>query len=255
MEKIKNLYNSRLSLLGAKPGVGKVDFAINLIQELAIKNNKSILFFGFDGPANWYIETFLASMLNVNYRYLEKYVEPLKVSRDYNIAKIKEDEYFKALEKLYKSEIYMHNKTSYFPNGILDYIKYFKSEYNLDLIVIDNLEILNNMYGCENEEDLEILIQKLEKFSFEQNVPILILTSLDYKKSFIKINLLDNFKYSENILKYFNVISLLDSDYITSKKIVYKELYIIKDNKVDKLNIKHNRETKQTEVVEIEIEN
>ena len=48
---------------------------------------------------------------------------------------------------------------------------------------------------------------------------------------------------------------MLDSDYITSKKIVYKELYIIKDNKVDKLNIKHNRETKQTEVVEIEIEN
>ena len=149
----------------------------------------------------------------------------------------------------------MHNKTSYFPNGILDYIKYFKCEYNLDLIVIDNLEILNNIYGCKNEEDLEILIQKLEKLSFEENVPILILTSLDYKKSFIKINLLDNFKYSEHILKYFNVISLLDSDYITSKKIVYKELYILKDNKVDKLNIKHNRETKQMEVVEIEIEN
>ena len=46
MEKIKDLYNSRLSLLGAKPGVGKVDLVINLIQELAIKNNKSIEYNG-----------------------------------------------------------------------------------------------------------------------------------------------------------------------------------------------------------------
>lgn len=255
MESIKNLYNNGLSLLGAKPGIGKIDLAINLTLELALNSNKSILFLGFDGSFSWYTKIFLSSMLGVNYRNIEKYLEPLKASRDFNIIKIDKDKYFKVLDTLVKSEIYLETKDNYAVIDILDYIKFFKSEHNLDLIIIDNLEILNKMYNCKNEDDIEILLQKLEKLSYEENIPILILTSLDYKRTFFKFNLLDNFKYSLNILKYFNVITLLDTDYITSKKNVYKDLYIIKDNKTNKITIEHNRETRKMRVVDIETKN
>lgn len=253
MEHIKNLYNNRLSLLGAKPGVGKIDLAVNLTLELALKNNKSVLFFAFDGPSTYYTKIFLSCMLNINFQSIEKYIEPVKGSRYHNITKVDKDSYFKILETLYKSEIYMYNR-EFLLNDILDYIKGFKEETNIDFIVIDNLEILNKMYNCKNEDDIEILLQKLEKLSYEENIPILILTSLNYKKEFIKLNLLDNFKYSENILKYFNIITLLDADYITSKKNIYKDLYIFKDNKIEKINIKHNRETRKMQVVELEVE-
>lgn len=253
MEKIKDLYNTRLSLLGAKIGIGKIDLAINLIEELAIKNNRTILFFAFDGPSNWYTRIFLSSMLNIDFGSIEKYIEPLKGSRYHNITKINQEAYFKALESLYKSGIYMYNR-EFFTNGILEFIKDFKTENNLDLIVIDNLEILIKMYNCQNEENIEELLKKLEKLSYAENVPILILTSLDYKKEFIKLNLLDSFKYTQNILKYFNVISILEASYLTSKTVVYKDLYILKDNEIKKLNIEHNRETKKMHIVEIETE-
>lgn len=253
MEKIKDLYNTRLSLLGAKIGIGKIDLAINLIEELAIKNNRTILFFAFDGPSNWYTRIFLSSMLNVDFGSIEKYIEPLKRSRYHNITKVNQEAYFKALENLYKSGIYMYNR-EFFPNGIIEFIKDIKTENNLDLIVIDNLEILIKMYNCQNEEDIEELLKKLEKLSYEENVPILILTSLDYKKESIKLNLLDSFKYTQNILKYFNIISILDASYLTSKTVVYKDLYILKYNEIKKLNIEHNRETKKMHIVEIETE-
>ena len=166
------LHNGELTVIGARPGVGKTTFALQVAERIATKG-KSVAYVSLEMSSVQLIQKILSRKTKIN-------------SKKIRNAELSEDE----LEKIANASYEMNNldftiitKSSSLQNIEIE-VRRLKNKNKLDLLIIDYLQLVRN-YGKFNNREQEVadISRTLKLLSLELDIPIIALCQLNRNAS------------------------------------------------------------------------
>ncbi|MBR6534091.1 MAG: replicative DNA helicase [Clostridia bacterium] len=160
-EVLVGLGKGDLVLVGARPGMGKTSFCLNIASNVAIKTGKTVCIFSLEMPDEQLVSRMLSSEALVN---------------SYNLrsGNLSEEDWTKisaAASKLSQTNIYIDDTTSITVTGMKAKLRRMK---NLGLVVIDYLQLMQSDKHTDNRV-LEIgdISRGLKIMAKELAVPVI----------------------------------------------------------------------------------
>ncbi len=166
------LHNQELTIIGARPGVGKTTFALQIAQNIASKS-KEVLFVSLEMSDAQLIQKMIARTGNVqSYRMRKGTLE------DTDWFKI-----VKASEELAKLKFNITTKIRNVQQ--LEILaKKLKNQNKLGLLIIDYIQLLRNADKFNNrEQEVADISRRLKLLSLELEIPIIALCQLNRNAS------------------------------------------------------------------------
>lgn len=164
------LQKSDLVIVGARAGVGKTAFAINILDHCANELKKNCIFFSLEMPRNQIVQRFYSLMGNFD---------------NYDIKKAKplQDQKSKLLEiheKLKSGGLYIDDTSNNTVASMTLKAKRFQRKNGLDLVVIDYLQFIKPSNKTGNRfQDVGDIARDLKVMARQLNVPVIALCQLN----------------------------------------------------------------------------
>ncbi|AMA64815.1 Replicative DNA helicase [Candidatus Arsenophonus lipoptenae] len=171
-KKTAGLQNSDLIIIAARPSMGKTTFAMNLCEHAAMTEEKPVLIFSLEMPANQIMMRMLASLSRVNQTRIRT-----GQLNDEDWARISST--MGLLMK--KHNIYIDDSARLTPTDIRSRARRMYREHEgLSLIMIDYLQLMHVPYMSDNRT-LEIaeISRSLKSLAKELQIPVIALSQLN----------------------------------------------------------------------------
>ena len=162
------LHNGELTIIGARPGVGKTTFSLQVAENIARKN-KNICFVSLEMSGNQLIQKILSLRTGINSRKIRNGDLSIELLEQIGLecAKIS-DLKFNILTKANTIQQIEINA------------RRLKNQNKLDLLVIDYLQLLrNNGKFNSREQEVADISRTLKLLSLELEIPIIALCQLN----------------------------------------------------------------------------
>ncbi len=168
------LQRSDLVILAARPSVGKTSFALDLVRQIALKNNASVGIFSLEMGKEQLVDRMLCAQAGVN----------LWKMRTGNLSDKEEDNDFtkigRAMGELSEAKIYIDDVSS---AGIMDIrtkCRRLQIEKGLDFVVIDYLQLMEGRgkYTDNRVQEISEISRGLKSLARELDIPVLALSQL-----------------------------------------------------------------------------
>lgn len=177
---ICGLHKQELTIIGARPGVGKTTLALQIAEKIA-RNNKSILFVSLEMSDTQLIQKMIARTGNVkSYRI--------------RMGTIEDDDWNKisnAIGKLSELKFNTNSKIRTIQRLELEARK-LKNRGKLDLLIIDYIQLLKSKDRFNSrEQEVADISRRLKLMSLELDIPIIALCQLNRNASNNEPNLSD----------------------------------------------------------------
>ncbi len=159
----RGLQAGELIFLAGRPGMGKTTFAINLVENVSIRVEKTCAVFSLELPRGEIVPRLICAYSNIN---LQKALD----------GKLGTDEWKRlmiAKEKIASSNVYIDDSTHIAPEEILSKCRQLKTNGQLDLVIIDYLQLVSS-----EKREYASVSHTLKIVAKELNVPILVLAQL-----------------------------------------------------------------------------
>jgi replicative DNA helicase len=157
-------------ILAARPSMGKTAFSLNLALNAALKSKKSVAYFSVEMGKEQLMMRVLASEAKVN-------------MSDIRIGRIKDSDWPRLIDKasmLADTSLFIDDTSSISPYEIRSKARRLKSQFGLDMIVIDYLQIMGLPMKVESRERAVAEISKnLKSIAKELRVPVVALAQLN----------------------------------------------------------------------------
>ena len=205
LDEVIDLQGGNLILLGGTSSVGKTNFALNILSNIALKDKQSVLYFS--------LESSKKSIEN-------KIISIAGMLEAPDIIRISENNAFKSIipsklqENMSKAKIYIDDTPRISVEEIFEKSVKIKSENDISCIIIDYLELISfdkDPNLCKHLETNEIL-KKLKELAQKLNVPILLTSYISYLEITHRENhipKLDDLNPNIDYEKYADIILLL----------------------------------------------
>lgn len=163
---ITGLNRTDFILLGARPGMGKTSFALNIARHAAVKAQKRVAFFSLEMSKEQLVSRLLST---------EAMVEGNKL----RTGRLSEDEWIRLIEAgdiLSKTQLYFDDN----PTITVPEIKAKLRRLNgVDLVVIDYLQLMTSSMRIDNRvQEISQITRNLKIMAKELDVPVLTLSQL-----------------------------------------------------------------------------
>lgn len=159
-----------LIILAARPSMGKTAFSLNLALSAALKSKKSVAYFSVEMGKEQLMMRILASEAKVN-------------MSDVRIGRLKDSDWPRLIEKasiLADTSLYIDDTSSISPFEIRSKARRLKSQFGLDMIIIDYLQIMGTSGKVESRERAVAEISStLKAIAKELRVPVIALSQLN----------------------------------------------------------------------------
>ena len=163
---ITGLNRSDLILLGARPGMGKTSFALNIARHAAIKANKKVAFFSLEMSKEQLASRLLST---------EALVDGTKL----RTGKLNEDEWIHLIEAgdiLSKTQMYFDDNPTITVGEMKAKIRRLK---DVDLVIVDYLQLMNASGRIDNRvQEISSITRNMKIMAKELNIPVLMLSQL-----------------------------------------------------------------------------
>jgi replicative DNA helicase len=163
---ITGLNRTDFILLGARPGMGKTSFALNIARHAAVKAEKRVAFFSLEMSKEQLVSRLLST---------EAMVEGTKL----RTGKLNEDEWVRLIEAgdvLSKTQLYFDDNPTITVPEIKAKLRRLR---DVDLVVIDYLQLMNSSMRIDNRvQEISQITRSLKIMAKELNVPVLALSQL-----------------------------------------------------------------------------
>ncbi len=174
------LHREELTVIGARPGMGKTSFALNIAEKNANKNFL-VGFVSLEMSKTQIIQKLISKVARVD-------------SNKLRTGKLEEAESIKVIEASNKiSNLKLDITTE--AKSIQDieiYAKRKKNKENLGLLIIDYLQLITNKEKTQTrEQEIASITRSLKLLSLELNIPIITLSQLSRNSSNSKPTLTD----------------------------------------------------------------
>lgn len=168
-EVTSGLNRSDLIIVGARPGMGKTSFALNIAQNAAVNSKTTVAIFNLEMPGIQLANRMLSSEAMVNSESLKK-----GNIRDEDWEKIGE-----AVDVLSKANIYIDDTSTITVSEIGARCRKLKMEKNLGLVVIDYIQLMSSSRkGVSREQEIAEISRSLKILAKDLNIPIIALSQL-----------------------------------------------------------------------------
>lgn len=167
--KTAGLQPSDLILIAARPSMGKTAFALNIAQNVSVRNNKSTAIFSLEMSKEQLVNRLLCS-------------EAMIDSQKFRTGDLSDNDWTKiveALEPLSKSQIYIDDTPGITANEIRAKCRRLKLEKGLDLIMIDYLQLMSgSSKSGSRQEEISEISRSLKSVAREMQAPVIALSQL-----------------------------------------------------------------------------
>ncbi len=165
-DSITGLNRSDFILLGARPGMGKTSFALNIARHAAVKAGKRVAFFSLEMSKEQLVSRLLSTEAMVDGTRLRT-------------GKLSEDEWARLIEAgdiLSKTQLYFDDN----PTITVPEIKAkLRRLDHVDLVVIDYLQLMTSSSRIDNRvQEISQITRGLKILAKELDVPVLTLSQL-----------------------------------------------------------------------------
>lgn len=169
---IEGLGNSNLIILAARPAMGKTAFALNIAENVAIKQKKAVGIFSLEMGSDQLVGRMLASMSGVNGNLIKK---GQITGNQYQLVN-------EACHSLKESCVLIDDQSSITNKDLRTRARRWKEAYGLDLLVVDYLQLLASE-GKHDNRNLEIseISRTLKIIAKDLDIPVLCLSQLNRK--------------------------------------------------------------------------
>ena len=169
---ITGLNRSDLVIIGARPGMGKTSFALNIARHAAITAGKRVAFFSLEMSKEQLVQRMLCAEANID-------------SQRLRIGELRDEDWIQLIQtadSLSAAQIYIDDTAGITAMEMRSRARRLKAEHGLDLIVVDYLQLMQgsgkrNLSGDRQQEVSEIS-RSLKALARELNVPIIALSQL-----------------------------------------------------------------------------
>lgn len=166
------LHNQELTIIGARPGVGKTTLALQLAENIA-KKDKNVLFISLEMSDNQLIQKMIAREGNVKSYRMRR-------------GTLEDKDWEKIANTVGKLSELKFNTNSKIRNiqGLEVLARKLKNQNKLDLLIIDYIQLLRNKekFNCREQEVADIS-RRLKLLSLELDIPIIALCQLNRNAS------------------------------------------------------------------------
>ncbi len=161
---------AELTVIAARPSMGKTALALNMAQNAAIKHNTSVAIFSLEMSKESLTQRLLCSEAEIDSGHLKS-----KNLHDHEWKKLG-----RALGRLSEAPIYIDDSPSLSPLELRAKAQKLKVEYNVGMIIIDFMQLMRgSRRSYENRtQEVSDISRALKAVAREVNVPILALSQL-----------------------------------------------------------------------------
>jgi replicative DNA helicase len=167
---LAGLHGGELTIIAARPSMGKTAFSLNIAGHVALRLKKSVAYFSLEMGKESVMMRLLASEAKVS-------MSEIRTGRvqDSSWPKL-----IAAASTLSESPLYIDDTSGISPFEIRARCRRLKAQNNLDLIVIDYLQLMDLKLKVESRERAVSEISKnLKTIAKELNVPVVALAQLN----------------------------------------------------------------------------
>lgn len=159
-----------LVIIGARPSLGKTSFVINIAEEFALNQKKTVAFFSLEMSKKMLTDRIICSRAEI----------PAKRYKLKNITQFELEEVERINYELAQSHLYINDQSDITPIQILSKCRKLRIEQKrLDLIVIDYLQMMNASHPIRDlRERITEVSKELAQIRKILNVPIIAVASL-----------------------------------------------------------------------------
>jgi len=168
-EKTLGLQKSDLVLVAARPSMGKTAFALNLCQNAAIKENKSVAIFSLEMTADQLVQRMLSA-------------QSLVSITEIRTGNIEDDDWFKLARssaQLAEAKIFIDDTPGITVSEIRSKCRRLKMNQGLDMIMIDYIQLMSGNGKTENrQQEISTISRSLKQIAREMQCPVIALSQL-----------------------------------------------------------------------------
>lgn len=164
------LQPSDLIIIAARPGVGKSSLATSIASNVALKSNGVVAIFTLEMSAEQLVQRMIASQTGID-------SQRLRLGR---IEDLEWEQFTRASGVLSEAAIFIDDSPSPSPMEIRTKSRRLAAEYDLDLIIIDYLQLMQaGDRRSENRvQEISYISRALKGLARELNVPVIALSQL-----------------------------------------------------------------------------
>ena len=163
---IMGLNRSDLILLAARPGMGKTSFALNIAENVAIREGMKVAFFSLEMTKEQLVSRMMSTQGMVS-------------GQNLRTGKLTEDEWVRLIEAgdvLSKTQIYLDDTPGITVPEMKAKLRRLK---NVDLVVIDYLQLMASAKKIDNRvQEISEITRNLKIMAKEINAPVITLSQL-----------------------------------------------------------------------------
>ncbi|HOK03261.1 MAG TPA: replicative DNA helicase [Spirochaetota bacterium] len=167
-ETLTGFHASELIIVAARPGMGKTAFALNIMNNVAIRSNIPVLFFSLEMPA---------TQLGMRMLCIESMIDSQRVRTGH----IDHDELRKLTSiaaKLSKAPIYIDDSPSANILEIRAKARRLAQKVPLGLIIVDYLQLITSLSKVERHLQIAEISRLLKQLARELGIPVIALSQL-----------------------------------------------------------------------------
>lgn len=169
LDKLTNgLHKSDFIILAARPSMGKTAFALNVVQNVAIRAEKSVAFFSLEMSKEQLVNRMLCAEANIDAQRMRT-----GEMRDEDWNNI-----WQACNTLSKAKIYIDDTAGISVMDMRSRARRLKAEHGLDLIVIDYLQLMQGNKNSDRQQEVSDISRSLKALARELGVPVIALSQL-----------------------------------------------------------------------------
>lgn len=169
--KLSGLQPSDLVLIAARPSMGKTAFVLNIAQNVAFKQNKSVAVFSLEMSKEQLVNRLFS---------LEAHVDAQLI----RTGNLKDTDWEKLIEgagTIGRSNLIIDDTSGISVGELRSKCRKYKLEHGLDIIIIDYLQLMSGSSGRSNEsrqQEISDISRSLKGLARELNVPVVALSQL-----------------------------------------------------------------------------
>lgn len=165
------LHKTDLILIAARPSYGKTSFAMNIVENVAVKQNKVCAVFSLEMGKEQLTQRMICSLAEINMG------DALK-------GKLKKDDWTKlatAQRMLNDAKIFIDDSAMITPAEMLSKCRRIKRRYGLDLVMVDYLQLMSaskKKSGENRQQEISEISRNMKILAKEIEVPVIALSQL-----------------------------------------------------------------------------
>lgn len=166
------LHKGNLIILAARPSVGKTTLAMNIVENIAIMEKKTVAVFALEMTRSELGQRMVCSLAMVN---MGDALKGQLAENDSDALR----RLWNAKKAISEANIYIDESTEVTPQDILSKCRRLKARVGLDLIVVDHIQLMQPVTRNPNrQQEVTEISRGLKNIAKELDVPVLALSQL-----------------------------------------------------------------------------